>query len=119
MPNPNAITITATSVADPTKKASSTVTLVNPTPVLTRINPSNIGVGAFMLTLTGSRFVNGAKVNFGGQALTTMFVSATELTATGTATAAQAGNVSVTVTNPNPGSTTSTALTAHVVNPAR
>ena len=35
VPNPNIITITATSVADPTKKASSTVTLVNPTPVLT------------------------------------------------------------------------------------
>jgi uncharacterized protein (DUF1800 family) len=116
VPNPNVVTITATSVADPTKKASSTVTLVNPTPVLTTINPSNIGIGAFMLTLTGSRFVNGAKVNFGGQALTTMFVSPTELTATGTATAGQAGNVSVTVTNPNPGSTTSTALTAHVVN---
>jgi hypothetical protein len=69
-----------------------------------------------MLTVTGSGFVSGSKVNFGGQPLTTMFVSKTELTATGTATAGQAGNVPVTVTNPNPGTTTSSALNAQVVN---
>jgi uncharacterized protein (DUF1800 family) len=116
VPNPNVLTITATSVADPTKKASGTITVVNPKPVLTAVSPSSIGVGAFMLTVTGSGFVNGSKVNFGGQPLTTMFVSRTELTAIGTATAGQAGNVAVTVTNPNPGSTTSTALNAQVVN---
>jgi uncharacterized protein (DUF1800 family) len=116
VPNPNTVTITATSVADPSKKASATITLVNPTPVLSAVNPSSIGVGPFMLTVTGSRFVSGAKVNFGGQALTTMFVSATELTATGTASASQAGSVAVTVTNPNPGSTTSGSLSADVVN---
>jgi uncharacterized protein (DUF1800 family) len=116
VPNPNTITVTATSVADPTKKASGTITLVNPTPVLSAVSPSSIGVGAFMLTVTGSKFVNGAKVNFGGQALTTMFVSPTELTATGAATASQAGNVAVAVTNPNPGSTTSDTVTAQVVN---
>lgn len=116
VPNPNTITITATSVADPSKKASAIVTLVNPTPVLSAVNPGSIGVGPFLLTVTGSRFVSGAKINFGGQALTTMFVSATELTATGTATAGQAGSVAVTVTNPNPGSTTSGSLSANVVN---
>lgn len=116
VPNPNTITVTATSTADPTKKASGTITLVNPTPVLSAVSPSSIGVGAFMLSVTGSKFVNGATVNFGGQALTTMFVSPTQLTATGTATASQAGNVAVTVTNPNPGSTTSGTVTAQVVN---
>jgi uncharacterized protein (DUF1800 family) len=116
VPNPNTITVTVTSAADPTKKASGAITLLNPTPVLTSVNPSSIGIGAFLLTVTGNRFVNGAKVNFGGQVLTTMFVSSTELTAIGTASASQAGNVAVTVTNPNPGSTTSTALNAQVVN---
>jgi uncharacterized protein (DUF1800 family) len=116
VPNPNTVTVTVTSAADPTKKASGTITLVNPTPVLSAITPASVGVGAFMLSVTGSRFVSGAKVNFGGQALTTMFVSPTELTATGTAAASQAGNVSVTVTNPNPGSSTSAAVTAQVVN---
>jgi uncharacterized protein (DUF1800 family) len=116
VPTPNTVTITATSVADPSKKASAIVTLVNPTPELSTVNPGSIGVGPFLLTVTGSRFVNGATVNFGGQALTTMFVSATELTATGTASASQAGSVAVTVTNPNPGSTTSGSLSASVVN---
>ncbi|HEY2351019.1 MAG TPA: DUF1800 family protein [Candidatus Acidoferrum sp.] len=116
VPNPNTVTLTVTSTADPTKKASAVITLVNPTPVLTAVSPGSIGIGAFMLTVTGSRFVSGAKVNFGGQALTTMFVSPTELTATGTASASQAGNVAVTVTNPNPGSTTSGTVMALVVN---
>jgi uncharacterized protein (DUF1800 family) len=103
-------------VADPTKNGTATVTVQNPIPVLTAVNPNSIGVGAFLITATGKGFVSGSKVNFGGQALTTMYVSPTELTATGTATAAQAGNVQVTVTNPDPGGSTSGALTAQVVN---
>lgn len=116
VPTPNTITITATSAADATKSASSVVTVQNPIPALTGVNPSSIGVGAFLITVTGTGFVSGSTVNFGGQALTTMFVSPTELTATGTATAAQAPSVQVTVTNPDPGGSTSGALTAQVVN---
>ena len=115
-PNPNVVTITAKSVADATKSGTSAVTLQNPIPVLTSVTPSSIGIGAFLITVTGTGFVSGAKVNFGGQALTTMFISPTELTATGTATAAQAGSVQITVTNPDPGSTTSGSLTAQIVN---
>jgi uncharacterized protein (DUF1800 family) len=117
MPNPSTVTITATSVADTTKSGSSTVTLQNPLPVLTSVTPNSIGIGTFLITATGTGFVNGATVNFGGQSLTTMYVSPTELTATGTAIAAQAGSVQVTVTNPDPGGSTSGALTAQVVNP--
>jgi uncharacterized protein (DUF1800 family) len=117
LPNPSTVTITATSVADATKSGSSTVSLQNPIPVLTSVTPNSIGLGAFLITVTGTGFVSGATVNFGGQVLTAMFVSPTELTATGTATASQAGSVQVTVTNPDPGSATSGALTAQVVNP--
>ncbi len=116
VPSPNTVTVTVTSAADPTKKASATVTLINPIPVLTAVNPGSLGAGPFLLTVTGSKFVNGATVSFGGQALTTMFVSTTELTATGTASVAQAGNVAVLVTNPNPGSSASGTLSAKVVN---
>ena len=117
VPTPNTVSISATSVADSTKLATSTVTVQNPIPVLTSVNPNSIGVGAFVITVTGKGFVSGSSVNFGGQALTTMFVSATELTATGTATVAQTGSVLVTVTNPDPGGSTSGSLTAQVVNP--
>jgi uncharacterized protein (DUF1800 family) len=115
-PNPNVVTITATSVADATKSGTSAVTVQNPIPVLTSVTPSSIGVGTFLITVTGTGFVSGAKVNFGGQTLTTMFISPTELTATGTATAAQAGSVPITVTNPDPGGSTSGSLTAQVIN---
>jgi uncharacterized protein (DUF1800 family) len=116
VPNPNVVTITATSVADATKSGTGAVTVQNPIPALTSVTPNSIGVGTFLITVTGTGFVSGAKVNFGGQALTTMFISPTELTATGTATAAQAGSVQITVTNPDPGGSTSGALTAQVIN---
>ena len=61
--------------------------------------------------------MNGAVVNFGSTALTTTFVSSTQLTATGTALASQAGNVPVTVTNPNPGSATSASINVLVTVP--
>jgi len=116
IPSPNTVTVTATSVADNSKQGNSSVALENPIPGLTAVNPNSIGVGAFMITVTGFKFVNGASVLFGGQPLTTMFVSSTELTAIGTATAAQAGNVSVAVQNPNPGQASSGALMAQVIN---
>jgi uncharacterized protein (DUF1800 family) len=116
VPTPSTVTVSATSVADPSKSGTGTVAVQNPIPVLTSVTPNNIGVGAFLITVTGTGFVSGSKVNFGGQVLTTMFVSSSELTASGMATAAQAGSVQVTVTNPDPGGSTSGALTAQVVN---
>ncbi|HVO57284.1 MAG TPA: DUF1800 family protein [Dongiaceae bacterium] len=114
LPAHTSYTIVATSVADTSKNASGTITLTNPAPAISALNPSSIGVGAFLLTVTGSNFVSGSTVNFGGQPLTTMFLSSTELTAAGTAMASQAGSVAVTVSNP--GGMTSGALNAQVVN---
>lgn len=116
LPNPNTVTVTATSVADSTASGNAAITLGNPIPVLASAIPTEMVVGiSFQLTLTGSGFMNGSVVNFGAQQLTTTFVSPTELTATGTATAAQVGNVPISVTNPNPASATSASITAQVV----
>jgi uncharacterized protein (DUF1800 family) len=117
LPNPNNITVTATSLADATVSGSSAVTLQNPMPVLTAVNPNSISVGSFQIGAFGTGFVSGAVVIFGGQALITTFVSSTQLTATGTATTGQAGDVTVTVKNPDPGSATSNGLIAHVTIP--
>jgi IPT/TIG domain len=76
LPNPNTFTITAAFAA-----------------------------GAYTLNVTGTHFVNGAQVFFGGASATTTFVSSTQLTATGTASSA--GTFGVTVSNPNPGSSAS------------
>jgi uncharacterized protein (DUF1800 family) len=108
VPSPNSVTVSAVSAASASSSGSSPVTLMNPVPVVSSASPNSIAVGAFSLTVTGSGFVNGSTVMFGGTALTTTFVSATQLIATGTATASQVGSNSVTVNNPNPGAVGST-----------
>jgi uncharacterized protein (DUF1800 family) len=115
LPTPNAITVTATSAADTTKQGNSQLTLENPVPVLTSVSPSSIFPGAFSLTLSGSGFIKTSGVTFGGQTLTTMYVSETELQVVGNATAAQAGSVPVVVQNPDPGAAASSSLMATVV----
>lgn len=115
LPAPNSITIAAAETAKPSETASSSVTLLNPIPVVTGISPPQVDVGAFTLTITGSDFVSGATVTFGGATLTTAYISSTQLTASGTATPAQVGSVSVDVVNPDPGAIGSNDMSAEVV----
>jgi hypothetical protein len=72
------------------------------TPAITQLVPSNANAGtAFTLTINGSNFSSGATVNFNGAAMTTMFVSANQLTAAVPGSADKtSGAVPVTVTNP-------------------
>ncbi len=66
------------------------------------------GGAAFVLTVNGSGFLSSSVVNWNGAALTTTFVSASQLTAAVPATnIATAGTASVTVTSPAPGGGTS------------
>jgi uncharacterized protein (DUF1800 family)/plastocyanin len=111
LPTPNSVSIEATSASDKTLSGKVMAMLENPVPTVTAVSPAAVPVGNFTLTITGSKFVNGAKVMFAGQALTTKFVSATQLTATGTTTSAQNGtSVQVSVVNPDPGSITSSTM---------
>ena len=111
LPTPNSVSIEATSSSNPSLSGKSSIMLENPVPTVTTVSPAAVPVGNFSVTITGSKFVNGAEVMFGGQALTTKFVSATQLTATGTTTAAQKGTtVQLTVSNPDPGAMASSAL---------
>ncbi len=114
IPTPNTIQVTATSLADSTASSTGTVTLSNPSPVITAVLPTTIPVGDFTLVVSGQKFVSGAVVSFGGTFLPTQFVSAKDLIATGTATTAQAGTVEVTVINPDPGSATSNQFALQV-----
>jgi uncharacterized protein (DUF1800 family) len=95
------VTIQATSQADLGKSASVSITLMNPIPAVSSVIPASIDPGAFTIAVTGTKFVNGAKVNFGGTDLTTTFVSATQLRATGNATQSAGASVNVSVANPN------------------
>jgi hypothetical protein len=112
LPSPNILTVKATSSADTSKSSTSSVTLMNPTPVLTGISPASTNLRNFSLTVTGSNFVSGAQVLLSNSALSTTFVSSTQLTATGTASSS--GAFSVVVQNPDPGSSESSAVNFQV-----
>ncbi len=78
-------------------------TIKNPTPVVTALSPTSIEAGslAFTLTVTGPKFVQGAVVCLNATALTTTFVSSTELKASVPAGKfASAATLPVTVLNP-------------------
>ena len=92
----------------------------NPSPALTSISPSSktVGDADFILSVSGSNFVDGAEVRLNGAARSTTFVSSTSLTAQVTAAdLATAGILEVTVVNPTPGGGTSNALNLGVNNP--
>jgi uncharacterized protein (DUF1800 family) len=115
VPSPNTVTIEAAEASKASVNSSSAVTLWNPIPQISNVSPSQINVGSFSLTITGSSFVSGATVSFGGANLSTTFVSSTQLTAAGTASVSQVGSVAVEVTNPDPGSSPSNSLSAVVI----
>ena len=78
-------------VTNPDKSTTNTLPLtviaggLGPAPTLTSISPNTSPSGItspITLTATGTNFVSGSKVLWNGQAMTTTFVSATQLTAT-------------------------------------
>jgi len=86
----------------------------NPAPALTSISPASAAAGAaaFTLTVNGNNFINTSSILWNGTALTTTFVSATQLTASvSAALVASAGTALVTVSTPTPGGGLSTAAT--------
>ena len=81
-------------------------TVQNPVPQLAGLNPASRAAGSeqFTLTLNGSGFVSGAVVRWNNNARSTIFVSATQLTAFIPASdVAAQGTTTVTVFNPAPG----------------
>jgi uncharacterized protein (DUF1800 family) len=115
LPNPNSVSIEAASASDKALSGKTEIALENPIPTVTAVSPTSVPVGNFSITITGTKFVSGAKVTFGGQSLTTKFVSSTQLTATGTTTTSQKGmSVQLTVENPDPGSAASPSMMVKV-----
>jgi N-acetylneuraminic acid mutarotase len=94
-----------------------TVTLSNPAPAIGSLSPAFTSAdgAAFTLTVNGTDFTANSTVNWGATALTTTYVSATQLTAPVAASEiASAGTSQVTVVTPAPGGGTSNALTFEI-----
>ena len=95
-----------------------TLTIGNPVPTTSSINPSSCLAGSpqFTLTVNGTNFVATSSVRWNGTTLATTFISSTQLTATVTAALiATSGTASITVVNPTPGGGTSNAQTFTIV----
>jgi alpha-D-ribose 1-methylphosphonate 5-triphosphate synthase subunit PhnH len=91
-----------------------TVAEPNPVPTATNLSPGSATAGgaAFTLTVNGSNFTQGSKVQWMGVDKPTSFVNPTRLTAAiSMADIAAAGPAAVTVFNPTPGGGTSNTLT--------
>lgn len=138
LPNPPAVTIVATSVADPRATASITVNLENAMPMVTTVGITpgttaavkpvvtntagavmmpTLPIGNDNITITGTGFAKGATVSVGGTSFPVTWVSPTSLTAAVVVAAAPGQVTSVKVTNPAPGGLTSTALTVGLTPP--
>lgn len=94
------ITVTATGsgagFATATRMATARVSVAGP-PRITRVTPdSGSTAGGTTVTISGTGFVRGAVVTFGGTVATTLFQSETALTVEAPARAAGAATVSVT-----------------------
>jgi peptidoglycan/xylan/chitin deacetylase (PgdA/CDA1 family) len=113
-PSPNVVAVKATSVADPTRTAEATVTVVNPAPALTSISPSTVNAGSSdtTLTVTGTGFTQQSTVQLAGTPITTIFSgSSTQLTTVvPAAQLASAGMLPATVVTPDPGGGTSNTI---------
>ncbi len=95
-------TLTATS-SGLTSAVSSSFIIYNPVPTTTSISPvsANAGAAGFIMTVNGTNFVTTSVVYFAGTALTTTYVSATQLTATVPAgLLTTVGTYYITVVNP-------------------
>ena len=100
------------------ESAARILSVNNPLPTLTSINPTwkYVNADAFVMTLTGSDFISSSVVRFAGSARVTTFISRTELEAEILSSDLQiVGNFNVTVFNPSPGGGESSAQTFHVL----
>jgi uncharacterized protein (DUF1800 family) len=114
VPVQNLVTVTATSVADPTQSASMQVAIDNSVPVVSSGTAAYAGDGSVLLDLLGSNFLSTAVVQVNGSVLATAYVSPTEVRASLPSPPTSGSQVQVAVMNPNPGSTISSPYSVWV-----
>jgi uncharacterized protein (DUF1800 family) len=113
LPNPNTVTISAIISGD-TSPATLIETILNPIPTLTAATASQTGTSStYTIVASGSGFLTGAQIVIGGSAVTTTFVSSTELTSSVTVVAGTT-SLAVDVVNPTSGNDPSVTVNAAV-----
>lgn len=114
------ITVVTPAPGGGTSPSPATFTVDNLVAVLASALPNSATAGgaSFTVTVNGASFVGGSLVEWNGAPLTTVFVSAAQLTATVPSTdILTASSALVTVLNPTPGGGASSPLSFSIVNP--
>jgi uncharacterized protein (DUF1800 family) len=113
IPTPDSVMITSVSKSFPdSPNGSVTLTVWNPIPVLSSVNPSGFSEGTSTVTVNGSQFVYGAQISWNGTVVPTTYVSDSQLVAS--IAAPVPGTYPLNVTNPNPGSASAKPLSLKV-----
>src|ERR1035441_10919436 len=104
-----------------TTSNAATFTINAPTPSISNLSPNSATAGgpAFTLTVNGSGFLVGSTVQWNGPALSTNYVSGTQLTASVSASQiASQGTASVTVLNPGGANSNAVTFTINAPTPS-
>jgi len=113
LPSTNQVTIEAISTSS-TAYGTMAETLLNPVPTLTSATATQVGTSnTYTINVFGSGFLNGAQIELSGSAVTTTFVSSTELS-TSITVAYGTTTLSIDVVNPTSNDTPSSAASAAV-----
>ena len=109
VPIPNTVTITSTTSKYPSyPKGSVSISVLNPIPILNSATPSAFSEGNTTVTVSGSQFVYGAQILWNGKAVSTTYVSSTQLVAS--IAAPNPGSFQLAVSNPDPGAVTTKSI---------
>jgi uncharacterized protein (DUF1800 family) len=118
LPTPsNTVTITSLATKFPGDTPGSvSISVLNPIPIITTVNPGTFSEGTSTITVNGSQFIYGAQIIWNGVPVSTTYVSPTELAAS--IAAPNPGTYPLTVSNPDPGAANSAAV-SEVVGPGK
>ncbi len=101
-------TVRATSAADPTKFATAVVSVQNPRPTITSLNPTSVNTGMpYTLLIRGTNFLPTSTVTLEGAAAVVNYLGPTDLQVSAVATNLPGNAIDVIVSNPDPGASSS------------
>jgi len=113
-PKENEVVVEAAISGEGRAVGRAAVTLLNPVPVITSLDPKSLIYGDQIVTIEGSGFVPRSQVRLEGTALPTNFVSSKRLTVTAGLVPTVGATAAFTVFNPDPGNETSPPAAATV-----
>jgi uncharacterized protein (DUF1800 family) len=111
IPSPNTVSITAVTQATPAATSAPIAeSILNPLPAVTAATTAQTAsTNSYNLVVNGSGFVPTSQIQAAGNAVTTAYISPTQLSATITL-AANTTSVTISITNPDPGGSTSPTM---------